>query len=420
MTMGKKTILPNGLRIVTEALPYLYSVSVGIWVDNGSRDENPDENGISHFIEHMIFKGTRNRPALMIAKEMDAIGGMSNAFTSKEQTCFYTRVLENHLEQGVEILLDIFLNSLFDPEELERERLVVLQEISMVEDTPDEFTHVLLGETAYQGNSLAQPILGTPKTVQAINQEKILDYLGRSYGPDKIVVAAAGKVYHEAFVDLVAPELNKIHPIVAANNRQGPVLRSKSKVFTKDLEQVHIAWATKAPNAADPRRYVSTLLNVIMGGNMSSRLFQEVREKRGLAYSIYSFLSAYRDTGMWGIYTAVAKETLTQTLEVIGQELRKLKQGELPAPELSAAKEFVKGGILLGAESSDNRMTRIAKNEMMFGRDLPFEEILEDLNKVTPNEVIALADEILQSGHFSLVSLGPAAEGDLPSPAIAL
>ncbi len=420
MTMVNKTVLPNGIRIVTETLPYLYSVSVGIWVDIGSRDENPEENGISHFIEHMIFKGTRKRTALDIAKEMDAIGGMSNAFTSKEETCFYTRVLDNHLDQGVGILLDIFLNSLFDPEELERERQVVLQEISMVEDTPDEFTHVLLGETAFQGTSLAQPILGTPETVQAINQERILKYLKRTYGPEKIVVAAAGKVDHENFVNLVAPDLSGLQPIPQMNNRQDPVLCFKSKVVTKDLEQVHLAWAAKAPKADDPRRYVSALLNVIMGGNMSSRLFQEVREKRGLAYSIYSFLCAYRDTGMWGIYTAVAKETLAQTLEVIGQELKKLKQEELPASELEAAKEFVKGGILLGAESSDNRMTRIAKNEMTFGRDVPFEEILEDLNKVTGRELVAMAEEILQPDQFSLVSLGPAAETDLPHPVIAL
>lgn len=416
--MVYKTVLPNGIRIVTEPLSYLYSVSVGIWVDNGSRDENPDENGISHFIEHMIFKGTRNRTALEIAKEMDAIGGMSNAFTSKEQTCFYTRVLDKHLEQGVQILLDIFLNSLFDPEELERERQVVLQEISMVEDTPDEYTHVLLGETAYQGNSLAQPILGTPDTVQAINQEKILKYLGRSYGPEKIVVAAAGKVDHDAFVNLVAPALTKIDPIGATNNRHNPILSSTSKVVFKELEQVHVAWATKAPAATDPKRYASNLLNIIMGGNMSSRLFQEVREKRGLAYTVYSFLSSYRDSGMWGIYTAVAKETLTETLQVIGQELQKLKKGELTPAELMAAKEFVKGGILLGAESSDNRMTSIAKNEFLFGRDLSFQEILEKLDRVTIAEVVALADEILQPQQFTLVSLGPTTEADLPAPGI--
>jgi predicted Zn-dependent peptidase len=412
--MVQKSVLPNGVRVVTETLPYLYSVSVGIWVDNGSRDETPAENGISHFIEHMIFKGTPDRTALEIAKEMDAIGGMSNAFTSKEQTCFYTRVLENHLQQGVRILLDIFLNSLFDPEELERERQVILQEICMVEDTPDEFIHVLLGETAYQGNALAQPILGTPETVQAINQEKILNYLGKSYGPEKIVVAAAGKVSHEAFLNLIGSDLGRIRPIDSIEKRIHPVLRSKTSMVSKELEQVHLAWAFKAPAASDPKRYVGTLLNVIMGGNMSSRLFQEVREKKGLAYSIYSFLSPHKDTGLWGIYTAVAKETLEETLKVISRELLKLKEGKLPEGELQTAKEFVKGGILLGAESSDNRMSRIAKNEIIFGRDLPFEEILEDLEKVTPQEVVSLAGEMLRPDEFSMVSLGPVSEKDLP------
>ncbi len=418
--MVDKTVLDNGIRIVTETLPYLYSVSVGIWVENGSRDEKPEENGISHFIEHMIFKGTRNRSALEIAKEMDAIGGMSNAFTSKEQTCYYTRVLENHLEQGVEILLDIFLNSLYDPQELERERSVVLQEISMVEDTPDEYIHVLLSETIYQGNSLAQPILGTPETVQAINQEKILNYLRRAYGPKKIVVSAAGKVEHEAFVKLVSSALNNISMTKASKNRLNPALVSKSRGVSKDLEQVHLAWATKAPSATDPKRYEGTLLNVIMGGNMSSRLFQEVREKRGLAYSIYSFLSSYQDTGLWGIYTAIAKETLEQTLEVIGQELKKIKGGELSLLELKAAKEFIRGGILLGAESSDNRMTRIAKNEILFGRDLSFEEIFRDLDKVTVDGVVALAGEILQPDQSSLVSLGPMDEKGLSVPPFSL
>jgi predicted Zn-dependent peptidase len=418
--MVQKTILPNGIRIITEALPYLYSVSVGIWVDNGSRDETPEENGISHFIEHMIFKGTRQRSALEIAKEMDAIGGMSNAFTSKEQTCFYTRVLETHLEQGVQILLDIFLNSVFDPEELERERLVVLQEINMVEDTPDEFTHVLLGETAYQGNPLAQSILGTPETVGAIDQRKIISYLKRTYSPERIVVAAAGKVDHDTFVNLVASGLNGIALGTTSQDRRVPNLSTRTRVVYKDLEQIHLAWATRAPASSDPQRYISTLLNVLMGGNMSSRLFQEVREKRGLAYSIYSFLSSYQDIGMWGIYTAVGKETLPQTLEVIGLELQKLKNGELTRPELEAAKEFVKGGFLLGAESSDNRMTRIAKNEMIFGRDLPFEEILADLAKVTVDEVIALANQFLRPEDFSLVSLGPITEKDFPFPAISL
>jgi len=418
--MIRKTVLDNGLRIITEAIPHLYSVSVGIWVDNGSRDERAQENGLSHFIEHMIFKGTRNRSALQIAKELDAIGGLSNAFTSKEQTCFHAKVLDTHLGQALEILLDIFLHSLFDPEELERERQVVLQEICMVEDTPDEYVHVLFSQLVHQGNALAQPILGTPETVQSFTQGKILDYLKEAYGSGKIIMAAAGNVDHQAFVDLVAPELKVRSADGQPNNRQEPSLTSKSWVVSKDLEQVHLALGTWAPSVSDPRRYAGNLLNVILGGNMSSRLFQEVREKRGLAYSIYSFLAPYQNTGLWGIYTAIAKETLTETLEVIGQELTKIKKGNLPTAELEAAKEFVKGGLLLSAESTDNRMSRLAKNEFDFGRHLSFEEILENVNRITVSEVVDLAQEILQPGLLSLTALGPLTETDLPSPFLIL
>jgi predicted Zn-dependent peptidase len=418
--MIRKTVLDNGLRIITEAIPHLYSVSVGIWVDNGSRDEGSRENGLSHFIEHMIFKGTRSRSALQIAKELDAIGGLSNAFTSKEQTCFHAKVLDTHLGQAVEILLDIFLHSLFDPEELERERQVVLQEICMVEDTPDEYVHVLFSQLVHQGNALAQPILGTPETVQSFTQGKILDYLKEAYGSGKIIVAAAGNVEHQAFVDLVAPELKGRTAEGQPNTRQEPGLTSRSWVVSKDLEQVHLALGTWAPSVSDPRRYAGNLLNVILGGNMSSRLFQEVREKRGLAYSIYSFLAPYQNTGLWGIYTAIAKETLTETLEVIGQELTKIKKGNLPTAELEAAKEFVKGGLLLSAESTDNRMSRLAKNEFDFGRHLSFEEILESVNRVTVSEVVDLAQEILRPGLLSLTALGPLTETDLPSPFLPL
>ena len=418
--MIRKTVLDNGLRIITEAIPHLYSVSVGIWVDNGSRDEGAQENGLSHFIEHMIFKGTRNRSALQIAKELDAIGGLSNAFTSKEQTCFHAKVLDTHLGQALEILLDIFLHSLFDPEELERERQVVLQEICMVEDTPDEYVHVLFSQLIHQGNALAQPILGTPETVQSFTQGKILEYLKEAYGSGKIIMAAAGNVDHQAFVDLVAPELKERSSDGQPNNRQEPSLASKSWVVSKDLEQVHLALGTWAPSVSDPRRYAGNLLNVILGGNMSSRLFQEVREKRGLAYSIYSFLAPYQNTGLWGIYTAIAKETLTETLEVIGQELTKIKKGNLPTTELEAAKEFIKGGLLLSAESTDNRMSRLAKNEFDFGRHLSFEEILESVNRITVSEVVDLAQEILQPGLLSLTALGPLTETDLPSPFLIL
>jgi predicted Zn-dependent peptidase len=414
--MVQKTVLPNGLRIITENIPHLVSVAMGIWVDNGSRDESPEWKGISHFIEHMIFKGTKKRSAQQIAKELDAIGGLSNAFTSREQTCFHAKVLGPHLPQVTEILLDIFLQSVFDPEEVEREQLVVLQEISMVEDTPDEYVHVLYGETVYEGNPLGQNILGTPATVRAFTQDQLRRYLRRAYGPEKVVVAAAGQVDHEAFVSLLAPELSQLPPAGFSPDRQQPGLTSKFRVVSRDLEQVHLALGGWAPAATDGRRYAGTLLNVIVGGNMSSRLFQEVREKRGLAYAIYSYLSSFQDTGIWGIYTAVAKETLAETLEVIGRELLKVKRGEVTANELAMAKEFVKGGIWLGAENSDNRMSRLAKNELHFGRDLPFEEIMSGLDAVTREDLAELADTIIRGDRFSLVALGPVSEGEFPSP----
>jgi predicted Zn-dependent peptidase len=414
--MVQKTVLPNGLRIITEKLPHLVSVSMGIWVDNGSRDESPGLNGISHFIEHMIFKGTRNRSAQQIAKELDAIGGLSNAFTSKEQTCFHAKVLGHHLPQVTEILLDIFLQSVFEPEEVERERMVVLQEISMVEDTPDELAHVLYGETVYEGNPLGRNILGSPETVQAFTQDNLKNYLQRAYGPEKVVVSAAGQLDHEDFVSLLAPELSKLPPVGKSPDRQKPLLTSKFRVVSRDLEQVHLALGTWAPAAADEQRYAATLLNVLTGGNMSSRLFQEVREKRGLAYAIYSYLSSFQDTGIWGIYTAVAKETLPETLEIIGRELIKIKKGEVSSGELAMAKEFVKGGILLGAENNDNRMTRLAKNEFVFGRHLTFEEIMEGLDAVALEDLVNLAEETVRGDLFSLVALGPVSEGQIPSP----
>ncbi len=414
--MVQKTVLPNGVRIITENLPHLVSVSMGIWVDNGSRDETPGLNGISHFIEHMIFKGTRNRSARQIAKELDAIGGLSNAFTSKEQTCFHAKVLGHHLPQVTEILLDIFLQSVFEPEEVERERMVVLQEISMVEDTPDEFSHVLYGETVYEENPLGSNILGTPETVQTFTQENLKRYLQQAYGPEKVVVAAAGQIDHEGFVKLLAPELSSLPPGGQTPDRQKPLLTSKFRVVSRDLEQVHLVMGTWAPAAADAQRYAATLLNVLIGGNMSSRLFQEVREKRGLAYAIYSYLSSFQDTGIWGIYTAVAKETLSETLEVIGRELLKIKKGEVTPGELARAKEFVKGGIWLGAENNDNRMTRLAKNEYTFGRHLTFEEIMEGLDAVTLEDLGSLAEETIRGDLFSLVALGPVTEGEYPSP----
>jgi len=323
--MHHKTVLENGLRIVSEQLDHLKSVSVGIWVNAGSRDEKPEQNGISHFIEHMIFKGTRNRSSLQIAKELDAIGGMSNAFTGKENTCFHARVLGKHFDRLADILSDIFLNSLFEPIDMERERQVILQEISMVEDSPDENVHVLFNRQFWENHPLGLPILGTNETVSNIRRETILSYVDRFYGPENVIVSAAGNIQHETLVSYFRPLFEKLKPGNQINKRIPPQSNSGISCHQKAHEQVHICLGAEAPSLRDDRRFACTLFNILLGGNMSSRLFQEIRENRGLAYTIYSFLSSYCDSGIFGVYLATDNGNINPSLETIHREIRKIQ-----------------------------------------------------------------------------------------------
>ena len=402
----KITVLENGMRVLTESIPHLHSVSVGIWLNVGSRDEQKNESGLTHFIEHMLFKGTEKRSALEIAKQLDAVGGMSNAFTSKENTCFHAKVLNTHLPLVVDILSDIFLHSVVDDQEVEREREVILQEINMVEDTPDEHVHLLFTEAFWDGNPLARPIFGSVKTVQSFNKELILEYLKRAYHPERIVVSAAGNVDHDHFVGLVEPPFSSIERNSHNFNRMVPQVNSKVNLYPRDLEQIHLCFGTRGTSVLEEERYSCSILNVILGGSMSSRLFQEVREQRGLAYSIYSFLSSHTDAGMLGIYGAVRPDNIRETLELIRGQLKQLKSEPISEAELRAAKEHIKGGIYLAAENSDNRMSRLAKNEIHFGRFVPYEEIEAGLERVTSTDVQNLAERIFQPDVMSLVLLG--------------
>ncbi|MFH1090536.1 MAG: pitrilysin family protein [Pseudomonadota bacterium] len=413
--MSSKTALDNGLRLVTEKVEHVKSVSVGIWVNIGSRDEAPAEGGISHLIEHMIFKGTARRSALQIAKEIDQIGGMSNAFTSKEFTCFHAKVMSDHLPLVTDLLTDIFLESLFAEEDLEKERQVVLQEIRMVEDTPDELVHVLFSQNLWPGDPVGRPVMGTDETVSAISRTDVKTYLDRTYQPPKIVIAAAGEVEHQAFVDLTAPAFSAL--VLDHLPHQDGLLRTSTgiRVTQKNLEQEHLCLGTRFPGILDRKRFAAALLNVILGGNMSSRLYQEIREKRGLAYSVYSFFSAYRDTGMLGIYAGVEPKQTVDTVKIILAELARLRQGDLEAPELKAAQEHLKGSIILGSESVDNRMTRLAKNEITFQRHIDFDEILANVQAVTVDEVIDLVRECLAPEDLALTLLGPVGEGEIPA-----
>jgi predicted Zn-dependent peptidase len=411
--MYHKTVLDNGIGVVSERLDHFRSVSLGIWVGVGSRDEMEEENGISHFIEHMIFKGTATRSSLQIAKELDAIGGLSNAFTGSEYTCFHSRVLDKHLLYLAEILSDIFLNSTFEHQEMNRERQVILQEINLVEDTPDEQIHVLFNRLFWMSHPLGMPILGTPNTVSAIDKESILDYVGRFYTPERILVAAAGNVDHDELVRYFRPLFERLEPSGGDPPRVAPENHAGVSCHYKELEQVHLCLGGKAPHLTSERRFAAAVLNTILGGNMSSRLFQEIREKRGLAYSVYSFLSAYMDAGLLGICLGTDTRHVNRALKVIHKEVKEIQDGGISQSDLDATKEHLIGGVLLNAENTDARMTRLAKNESVFGRYISYEELIADLEKVTVDDVVAVARDSFQSNALTLATLGPIRERDL-------
>ncbi len=403
-----KTTLANGIRILTKKMPYVRSVSMGVWVDVGSRDESLNESGLSHFIEHMIFKGTKKRTAFQIAKEFDAIGGLTNAFTTMENTCYHAKVLDTHLETMVEILSDIFLNSVFDAKEVAKERPVILQEIGMVEDSPDEYVHVLLGNNFWGNNPLGRLILGTRKNIINFDAETIKGFFHRFYQPERIIISLAGNISHDRLIDLIGPVFEKIKP--GKNvfpERITPQRRSLVKLHPRDLEQVHVCLGTKGIAITDPRRYAFSLLNTILGGNMSSRLFQEIRERKGLAYSVYSFTSSHIDTGMFGVYAGVDPKKAPETIELILEEMRKIKETRVSSTELHNAKEFTKGSLMLASESNDTQMVRLAQSEIHFGHYTPLQEVVDNIESVTKDEIIDLAKSLFQTKELALTILGP-------------
>jgi len=406
----KKTVLGNGIRILTRRMPHVHSVSMGVWVNAGARDETPAENGLSHLIEHMIFKGTTRRSAFQIAKEFDAIGGHTNAFTSMENTCYHAKVIDTHLATMAEILTDIFLNSRFSPDELAKERPVICQEIGMVEDSPEEYVHVLSSANYWSENPLGQSILGTRENVMGFNAATVANFFHHLYQPDRIVISAAGNLDHDRFVDLVGPSFETIEKTNGFPDRRPPKNCSSVAVYNKDLEQVHICCNTRGFPITDPRRYAFSLLSTILGGNMSSRLFQEIREQRGLAYSVYSFISSYEDTGIFGVYAGVASENVTETIDLIARELQRIKKRAVTCDELRAAREFTKGSLLLAAESVDNQMVRLAQNEIHFGRYVPLDTIVKQIDTVTETDILELADLIFHPDQVALTILGPISE----------
>jgi len=402
-----KTVLKNGIRVLSQKIPHTRSVSMGVWVDVGARDETETESGLSHFIEHMIFKGTRKRSAYQIAKEFDAIGGHTNAFTAMENTCYHARVMDTHTETMVDILSDIFINSVFDSNEVEKERPVILQEIGMVEDSPDEYVHVLSGHNFWGEHPLGRSILGSPENIIRFDAAMLKSFFRRLYQPERIVISAAGNLEHDHFVDLIAPAFESIPVGNDFPPRLMPPDRSVVDFNHRDLEQMHVCLSTKGLAITDPRRYPFSLLNTIAGGNMSSRLFQEVRERRGLAYSVYSFISSHVDAGMFGFYAGVDPRRTRDTIVLILDEIVKLTKAPVEEAELEGAIEYTKGSLLLASESADNHMVRNAQNEMHFGRDIPLEEIIEKIEAVSVDDILELADELIKPEKMTYTLLGP-------------
>jgi predicted Zn-dependent peptidase len=417
----QKTILPNGIRLVSERIAHVRSVAVGVWVETGSRHEPLPKSGVSHFIEHLVFKGTQTRSAEEVAKAVDSVGGQMDAFTTKEHTCFYVTVLDQHLPLAADLLSDILLHPLFAAEDIDRERSVVLQEFRMVEDTPDDLIHDLFAERVWTGHPLGRPILGDKKIILGLAREQILAYFVEEYCPARITIAAAGRLEHAQLVDLFGKCFVEFRrPCAMRDGAEPPALTPRMELIDKPLEQVHFVLGGPGLRQDAPERFTLYLLNTIVGGSMSSRLFQEVRERQGLVYSIYSGNAAFRDCGLFYIYAGTEPAHFSKVLGLVIEELRKLKRSGVTADELARAKEHLKGSLMLSLESTSSRMTRLAKQELYFGQYFTLDEILAAIERVTPADMESLIATLLDKSPLSLVALGPAGANPIPGDALAL
>lgn len=404
--MVNRSLLTNGVRVISQRIPHSYSVSIGFWVLGGSRYERPEFNGVSHFIEHLLFKGTERRTAFEIARETDSIGGFMNAFTGREFVCYYAKVLEDYLPRAVDLLADIFLNSRFPEEEIDNERKVILQEIRMLEDAPDDHLHDLFHRNFWDGHPLGLPIIGSTDSIQGMSRQFLLDYKRDTYRGGDIVITAAGMVDHQALVEMLAPLFESVQEGSARPACTPPVYSKRCCKSDRDLEQMLFCLGTKGLAQNHPGRHDAQVLNTLLGGSMSSRLFQEVREKEGLAYSIYSYLASHSDTGALVISSGTSCEKFPQVMDILLRELRKLKKEPPSEEELSSARQQLKGNILLSLESSDNIMSKLAKNEIYLGGYQPVEQVIAGFSAVTRESLLDLCNELFDESQFTLQLLG--------------
>ena len=399
--------LPNGVVVVTEKMPHVRSVSVGIWLASGSRAESRERNGIAHFIEHMVFKGTHKRTAEEIAQSVDSVGGMLDAFTAKEMTCFNAKVLDEHLPVAVDVLSDLVLHPRFDAEDIAKEKQVVLEEIKMEEDNPEYLIHELFTQNFWRGHPLGMPILGTPETVSQFSKDSVTECFAEWYSPNHVVITAAGNLEHARLVDLVAGEFEGGARSAAAERPVPPETHAcVEQRDKKELEQVHIVLGVPSYPLAHERRYAASLLNVILGGGMSSRLFQNIRERQGLAYAIESDLSPYTDSGVLSVYAGTSRESAAQLIRSVCDEFRQVRGDGVSTEELRRAKDHLKGSMMLSLESTSSRMSNLARQAMYLHRFISLDEMLASIEAVTREEVHVIARDFFEPHRITLTVLG--------------
>jgi len=403
----RRTELPNGLIIVSEEMPQVRSLSMGIWIRTGSRHEPADINGISHFVEHMLFKGTRHRSAEEIAREVDSLGGNLDAFTAKECICFNVKVLDEHMPQALDVLSDMVLNPLFNPSDINKERGVILEEIKMDEDNPDYLVHEIFVQNFWKDHPLGKPILGTRETVKRFEQAMLFSFFDQRFSPSNMVIAAAGNVDHDHFVRLARERFEGMKPQIAAVEETPPVPRARIQLRNKkSLEQVQICIGVPSYSITHQNRYASFVLNTLLGGGMSSRLFQNIRERQGLVYSIFSELNPFRDAGCLAVYAGASRDAATKVVQSVVSEFRRLKEELVPADELERAKAQLKGSLMLSLESTTARMSNIARQEMYYDRFISMDEIIERVQSVSENDVMTAASEFFHQDQIAVTMLG--------------
>jgi predicted Zn-dependent peptidase len=418
--MVVRDVLDNGLRLITETMPHVRSVTIGVWLMRGSRHESDERSGIAHFVEHMLFKGTDTRTAEDIAQAIDSIGGQLDAFTAKEYASYYIKVLDEHLPLAVDVLSDIVMHPAFNAEDIEREKKVVLEEIKMVEDTPDDLVHELFTESFWENHPLGRPILGTPETVESLTAHRLRHYFSNVYTAPNLIIAAVGNITHEQVKDLVTRAFDGLPTTSEPIAEAPPQVVPRIIIRNKELEQSHVCLGAASYRQDHADRYSSYVMNTVLGGSMSSRLFQNVREKRGLAYAVFSGLSAYRDAGSMTIYAGCANNAVSELIDVVIGELRRMKDEAMPESELRRAKDHLKGSLMLNLESTSSRMSHLARQEIYFDRQFGLDETLEGVERVSAGDIQRVAQDLFSEGALAATVLGAVNGLELPKERLSL